>query len=74
MCKELNMELYSKKKKLGCPTCDGVEAKSCLRCFGKTRMCDWFNTPDGWTHASELGIKEFRPRVGNHRSPFGMGA
>lgn len=35
----------------GCPTCDGVDPKSCVRCLGKTRMCDWMNTDSGWTHA-----------------------
>ena len=35
-------------KKRGCPTCNGADPKSCLRCYGKTRMCDWVNTKDGW--------------------------
>lgn len=41
-------EQLSKSKKKGCPTCDGIDAKSCMRCRGKTRMCDWYNTPTGW--------------------------
>ncbi len=40
---------YSTSKKRGCPTCEGVDPKSCLRCYGETRMCDWFCYPDsGW--------------------------
>jgi len=29
------------KDKKGCPTCNGVDPKSCLRCKGKTRLSDW---------------------------------
>jgi len=49
---------FSEKKKRGCPTCDGVDAKSCMRCRGKTRMCDWHYTKNGWSHISELDIEE----------------
>lgn len=52
------MEQLSKKTKRGCPTCDGVDAKSCMRCYGKTRMCDWFNTYSGWSHYTELTVAE----------------
>jgi hypothetical protein len=27
----------------GCPTCLGVDPQTCMRCGGKTRLCDWFN-------------------------------
>lgn len=42
--------LYNLSKKRGCPTCAGVDPKSCVRCFGKTRMCDWLVTDTGWQH------------------------
>lgn len=29
------------RNKRGCPTCDGIDPKSCLRCRGKTRLSDW---------------------------------
>ena len=54
------MKQLSKKKKSGCPTCGGVDAKSCMRCNGKTRMCDWFDTCYGWTHYTELTVPERR--------------
>lgn len=44
------MNKLSESKKRGCPTCEGVDARSCLRCRGKTRMCDWYNTDTGWAH------------------------
>lgn len=44
------MSKLSESKKRGCPTCEGVDARSCLRCRGKTRMCDWYNTDTGWAH------------------------
>ena len=31
----------TKSKKKGCPTCNGVDPKSCMRCYGKTKLCDW---------------------------------
>ena len=40
---------YSTSKKRGCPTCDGIDPKSCMRCRGRTRLCDWANTEMGWT-------------------------
>ena len=40
-------------EKRGCPTCDGVDPKSCMRCYGKTRFCDWFFTTTGWSHVAE---------------------
>ena len=41
------MRKYSDSKKRGCPVCDGVDPKSCMRCYGKTRLCDWFFTTMG---------------------------
>lgn len=52
------MEILSKNYKDGCPTCNGVDAKSCARCHGRTTMCNWFNTSRGWTHSSELTFGE----------------
>lgn len=44
------MNKYSESKKYGCPTCDGVDSKSCMRCFGKTKLCDWFETEIGFDY------------------------
>ena len=52
------MERLSNKKKRGCPTYGGADAKFCMRCNGKTRMCDWFNTYSGWTHWTNLTVNE----------------
>ena len=41
---------YSERMARGCPTCDGVDAKSCLRCYGKTRLRDWIFTDTGFEH------------------------
>lgn len=46
------MEQYRESKKRGCPTCDGIDPKSCMRCNGKTRMCDWYNTDMAYDHAN----------------------
>ncbi len=54
------MKSLSKKPKKGCPVCDGVDAKSCDRCRGKTRMCDWFLTDTGWAHYLDLTLFEKR--------------
>ena len=48
------MIAYSESKNRGCPVCDGVDPKTCMRCEGKTRLCDWFRTQMGWTHISEI--------------------
>lgn len=48
-------DIWSKSTKRGCPTCDGVDPRSCMRCHARTRLCDWYNTDMGWTHISELG-------------------
>ena len=45
---------YSASKKRGCPTCDGIDPKSCMRCHGRTRLCDWVNTSTGWTPNAEI--------------------
>ena len=39
---------YSTSNKRGCPTCDGIDPQSCSRCQARTRLRDWFNTPNGW--------------------------
>jgi len=56
----VKMALSDNKRKKGCPTCDGVDAKSCMRCRGKTRMCDWHFVKDDktgamcWMHISQI--------------------
>lgn len=37
-------------RKRGCPTCDGVDPKSCMRCQGKTVLAYWINTENGWAY------------------------
>ena len=54
------MRCYDASSKRGCPMCSGIDAKSCCRCKGKTRMNDWYNTPTGWAHVSELTQAEIR--------------
>lgn len=44
------MKQYDTSARLGCPTCDGVDPNSCVRCGGRTRLCDWWNTNVGWTY------------------------
>lgn len=56
----MEIDILSTKKKRGCPTCNGVDAKSCMRCYGKTRLCDWFNTYSGWSHYWDLTVEERR--------------
>ena len=35
--------------KRGCPTCNGIAAKSCMRCHGQTKMNEWsFHDGYGW--------------------------
>lgn len=41
---------YSESAKRGCPTCDGVDPKTCMRCFGKTKLRHWFFTDQGFAH------------------------
>lgn len=41
-------ERFSSLTKRGCPTCAGTAPKSCARCEGKVRMCDWVRTATGW--------------------------
>ena len=38
----------SDSKKAGCPTCNGNNPKSCMRCLGGSRLCDWKRTEEGW--------------------------
>ena len=37
---------FGGSKKRGCPTCGGIDPKPCMRCRGKTRLCDWENKDD----------------------------
>lgn len=54
---EENIVKYSKSKKRGCPTCDGIDPKSCMRCLGKTRLCDWIYTKIGLEYYKSSRIK-----------------
>lgn len=42
----------SEENRRGCPTCNGIDPKSCLRCRGRTRMCDWYETERGWGYVA----------------------
>jgi hypothetical protein len=44
----LSNYVVPKSKKRGCPTCDGIDPQSCLRCKGKTRLCEWAWSADGY--------------------------
>lgn len=48
----------SASKKRGCPTCDGIDPRTCIRCRGKTRLCDWRVTPLGWKHEPDERLRE----------------
>lgn len=54
------IERYSDSKKRGCPTCNGVAPKSCMRCRGRSRLCDWWETSMGVAHESALTPEERR--------------
>lgn len=54
---------YSESKKRGCPTCCGIDAKSCMRCQGKTKMCDWYFTDSGIAHVSQIEKSEIGRRM-----------
>ena len=54
----MNIKQYSESKKRGCPACGGIDAKSCMRCRGMARLCDWYNTYSGWSHYGELTVGE----------------
>ena len=34
-------------KQRGCPTCNGIDSKSCARCKGRTYMAEWIGQPIG---------------------------
>jgi len=42
--------LSEDKRKKGCPICNGIDSKFCMRCYGNTRMCDWYQTQTGWRY------------------------
>lgn len=46
----INEKPISNSKKRGCPTCEGIYPKSCLRCKGDMRLCDWYMTEHGTVH------------------------
>ena len=45
---EADVRRLSESRKRGCPTCAGVDAKSCMRCSGRWPMRAWIETPTGW--------------------------
>jgi hypothetical protein len=36
--KRLRAKLWRKR---GCPTCSGLDPKSCMRCQGRTKLSEW---------------------------------
>jgi len=52
------MQILSKKNKAGCPVCNGVAARACMRCGGKTKMWHWFSTKTGWEYFTQLEGEE----------------
>ena len=58
----METQQYSNSKKKGCPTCDGVDPFSCVRCGGRARLCDWYYL-NGWTYIQPTyGLKMKKPR------------
>lgn len=56
---EIKLHRYSDRRKRGCPTCSGVDAKSCMRCRGRSRMCDWWHIEgSGHAHISHMSAEE----------------
>lgn len=49
-------EQLNKSNKRGCPTCDGIDPKTCMRCLGKTRLSDWYRTDNGWMTFAKIQI------------------
>lgn len=43
--------LSDDKRKKGCPTCGGIDPKTCMRCYGKTRMYDWVKDGESYDYA-----------------------
>jgi len=41
------MKQLDKSRKRGCPTCNGMDPKSCMRCYGKTLICEWYKDDVG---------------------------
>lgn len=58
--KRLVSLVLSQRRRRGCPTCEGVDPKSCMRCNGQSRMCDWFYTDTGWAHYFQMTRDEQR--------------
>jgi hypothetical protein len=61
------MKRYSESKERGCPNCDG-DSRNCCICLGKTRLCDWVETVNGWryipeTTATKQGETKMRKQI-----------
>ena len=52
------MKRYSDSRKRGCPVCDGVDPKSCMRCYGKTWLRNWYLTEAGFWDYARKRLKE----------------
>lgn len=64
------MKEYSLSQRKGCPTCEGVDPKSCLRCKGKTLMLEWFLTDTGHAHVTQMSLDEFKEANRLHNKSF----
>ena len=51
------VRMYESPKR-GCPTCEGLHPKSCLRCGGHTRLSDWYQTDTGAGIWMDLTLEE----------------
>ena len=60
MDKPKGLKPISESKKRGCAVCDGNDPKTCTRCYGKTRLCDWFYTDNGITHLTQIVLDGLR--------------
>lgn len=54
---------YSEARTRGCPVCAGVASRTCVRCHGRTRQRDWYQTANGWGHLYELTQDEALRRI-----------
>ncbi|MCR4319788.1 MAG: hypothetical protein NUV74_05555 [Candidatus Brocadiaceae bacterium] len=52
------MKRYSSSTNKGCPTCDGIDPASCMRCHGKTKLREWITTETGYAHITQLSQSE----------------
>ena len=50
-------QMYTSHKR-GCPTCAGINARSCMRCNGMTRLSEWYETETGCVPFHNLTVDE----------------